>query len=382
MSTLQIGTARALPGHKAWGQLRVREGRKQVRLPVVAINGRKDGEHVVVLANQHGGEYNGVEAIRRFCEEADARYMSGTVIAIPSANPLAAMLMNEFYPEDEPRTEIPKYRGGGNRGPEFDRHTCPYNMNRRWPGKKGGGLLVDRMVYEIWHRAVMAPHRTASLLLDIHCHQSPSAVYATFREDVDVGVASGIRNIIFTRSATKPPHRPYSRIACYNAGIQALTIELGGQRTFNPVSVEDGRLAIFNLLEFWGVLPGPRQYPDETLILDPWRNDIEERQYARPSYMAYNARNRGLVFEYKSSYDRVRKGELVCHVTDPFTGRIAEECRAPMTGALYTPRRAEAPCEKGDRLFAVSIVKKVRPGEYVKRLDAEYCRRHAPRNST
>ena len=377
MSVLQFGTAKARPGEKAWGRLIVKEKRKQVQLPVVVINGRSDGEHVVMIANQHGAEYNGIESIRRFCEEVDPRTLRGSVFAVPSANPQAAMLVNEFWPENVPKSKLPEFRRGRNLSASYDRHKNPYNMNRRWPGRKGA-TLVDRMVYEIWNRAIMAPHRRASLFLDFHCHQSPSTVYAAFREDIDLAVASGIGDVIFTRSAVNPPFRAYSRMACYKEGIHALTVELGGQRTLDPTAVEAGRRLIENLLKFWGMLPGRLDLPKETVILDPWRNDIEKRKFTRPSYAQYNARRRGIVFEYRHAFEAVRKGDLICHVTDPFTGKIVEQCRAAMSGVLYTPPRHEAVCEKGDRLFAISMFRKVSTKEYVKRLDPEKCRRNAP----
>ncbi|MDP6776933.1 MAG: succinylglutamate desuccinylase/aspartoacylase family protein [Candidatus Latescibacteria bacterium] len=378
MAVLEFGTAKARAGQKAWGQLEVREGGKRVRIPTVVVNGREEGEHVVILANQHGAEYNGIEAIRRFCEEVDPRTMKGSVFAIPTANPRAGMLCNEFFPENEPPDRLRAYRSGRNRPPGFDRNACPYNMNRRWPGQKGSGLLVDRVVYEIWNRAVMASHRRASLLVDFHCHQSPSAIYATFRRDVDLGVVTGIPAVIHTRSAAKPPQRPYSRIACYQAGIQALTIELGGQRAFRSVSVEQGRVGIANLLKFWGLLPGRLRLPERTVILDPWRNSMEDHEYARPSYAPCEAQQEGLVVEYQSAYERVRAGDLICQVLDPFTGKVIQEGRADMNGVMYTPPRPEAPCRKGDRLFAVSIARRVRTADYVRKLDAATCKARIP----
>ena len=92
------------------------------------------------------------------------------------------------------------------------------------------------------------------------------------------------------------------------------------------------------------------------------------------------AGRRGVVYEHRHAFGAVRKGELICHIVDPFTGRIVEECRAPMSGVLYTPPRGMAACEKGERLFAISMARRVRTADYVKRLDAEKCRRNVPRN--
>ena len=69
MQSIQLGTACARPGQKTWGQLGVRQGRRCVLLPVVVINGKKSGKHIVLIANQHGKEVNGVESLRRFTKD-------------------------------------------------------------------------------------------------------------------------------------------------------------------------------------------------------------------------------------------------------------------------------------------------------------------------
>jgi len=372
---LKFGSAQAAPGSKAWGQIRVREAGMQARIPTVVINGMKSGEHVLFLANQHGGEVNGIESIRRFVEDVDPKKLRGSVFAVPSANPKAAMLANEYYPEDATPEESERYRGGAYRPPDYDRNVCPWNMNRVWPGRKGGNL-VERVVYEIWNRGVMAPHRRASLLVDIHCHQSDSAVYCTYRQDIDVAVASGVPTAIYTRAGSSDLH--YSRKACRDAGIQSLTFELGRQGRFRPLSVEEGRRGLMNLIKFWGMYPGKLDLPKKVLILDPWRNDIEQKEYARPSCETFTAKKAGLVYLCKGSFEKVKKGDLLYYTIDPATGRVVEEGRSSMTGVMYTPVRSLALVKKGERVCAVSYCRSVSPAEYVKRLNVEDYRNLKP----
>ena len=371
MTTIKCGTAKASAGEKAWGQLLVRQGAKKVRLPVVVINGRAPGEHVVLMANQHGGEINGVESIRRFAEEVDPRRMKGTVFAFPSANPRAALLKNECWPEDDDPGLVARSKGCPYLPKGGDRSSCNYNMNRKWPGKTDG-LLVERMTYEIWNRGIRAPHARASLVLDFHCHQNPSAIYANTASEVELGVVSGIPVVIHTRGGAE---HMYSTVACGLAGIRGMTLELGGQHVLDPVSIEDGRRAIHNLLKFWGLLPGRLELPHEVFILDPWRNDIlKDRAWRRPSWMSHRARHAGLVMFHKRPYERVRKGEVVASITDPFTGRVAEECRAGMSGSLLSLRVEASVCQKGEALFYISMLRRLRAAAYVRGLSPESLR--------
>jgi hypothetical protein len=369
MKMIQCGTAKARSGQKAWGQLVVKRGPKQVRLPVIVINGSAAGEHVVLMANQHGGEINGVEAIRRFAEQVNPRRLKGTIFAIPSANPRAALLANECWPEDDDPGLVAKLRGCPYTGQDQNRNNCKYNMNRKWPGKPDG-LLVERMTYEIWNHAIMAAHARASLVLDFHCHRTPSAVYARIPAEVELGVVSGVPTVIHTRGGIE--HR-LAEVVCGLAGVRSLVIELGGQLVLDPVSIEDGRRSIFNLLKFWGMLPGRPQYPRETLILDPWRNDVlKDRTWRRPSWLDYRVKHTGLVMFHRQPYNLVRKGEIVATVTDPFTGRIVEECRAGMSGVVLNHRISVPVGQKGEAIFRLSMLRqRVRTADYIRRLNPE-----------
>lgn len=350
--TLRFGSAAAAPGRKAFGQLPVREGRKEASLPVCVVNGARPGRHVVILTNQHGTELNGIESVRRFCEAVDPRQMSGTVCAVISANPRAAVAGQPVWTEDDPKAEV-TYSG-------------PYNMNYVWPGRRGG-KVVERAVHEIWTQAILAPHRKADFVLDLHAHQNPTAVYADDHAIADLGVVAGIRNIVVTGRSDKV-HTV--NLACFREGIRCMTAELSMQGVFNGESVDCGITAIRNLLIFHGLLPGRLRLGDEAVILDPWRNDlVKGRAFASPSYMDCIARHDGLVVPFMRTYDLVRKGERIGHVVDPFTGKVVEECLAPMSGAIYNWRTVGSVCAAGGRVATIAIVRRVKPADHIRGME-------------
>ena len=162
---IELGSAKARPGEKAWGQLFVREGKKSVRLAVAVIRGAQPGPHAVLLANQHGAELNGFEAIRRVVEELNPAKVRGTVYALPSMNPRAAMLGEQSWPEDR-HAELVKAYGAGPYKDTKGEYRTPYNLNWIWPGKKGGSL-AERVIFEVWNRAALAPHRRADPLVSL-----------------------------------------------------------------------------------------------------------------------------------------------------------------------------------------------------------------------
>ena len=361
---VELGSASARPGAKAWGQLAVRRGKKSVRLAIGVVHGARPGPHAVLLANQHGMELSGFEAIRRVVDELDPAKLSGTVFALPSMNPRAAMLGEQCWPEKQHARLVRSFGAGPYENAKGDYRT-QHNLNWLWPGKKNGSLAA-RIVFEVWSRAVMAPHRRADLLVDLHAFdiQSPTAVFAEDDVATDLGVASGIPYVVKTRFDGHKTIRVdgftvvSSNTACRNVGIPAVTIELSGQRAIFPASLDQGRAALANLLKHTGILPGGPVLPARTYVLDPWRDEFADRKYARPSHMVHSAKKAGLVIPHRRHYDRVKKGDLVCEVASPYTGQIVESGRAAMSGMLYSMYHGGV-CGRGDRLFTVSTVRTV-----------------------
>ncbi len=356
MNALVFGTASARPGRTAWGQLAVREAGRAVRLPVVVLHGRRPGPHLVFLANQHGEEINGFEAVRRLAAETDPRRLRGTVFAVACMNPRAALAMQQSWLEAH-EGESPRYDAG------LTVWTNPYNLNGNWPGR-AGGTLAQRVVHEVWRRAIWAPHRRADLVLDIHSHQNRTAVYARNPAGAALGLVAGCRFVVISGGEAA---LPTCNAVCVRHGIMAMTIEPQGQRRFYPDGVADALRAMTNLLVFWKMMPGRLALPPEALVLDPWRSQCPWNRATPRSCCTYYARRPGLCLTEKQAYDRVRRGEVICRILDPFTGREVETCRAPMAGALYMLRWGDASVEKGERLFTVSVSRRVRPAAWLQR---------------
>lgn len=276
------------------------------------------------------------------------------------------MLGEQCWPEEQHAKLVKSCGAGPYKSGKGDYRTA-YNFNWIWPGKKSGSL-AQRVIYEAWNRAVMAPHRRADLLVDLHAFdiQTPTAVFAEDDVAVDLGVASGVPYVVKTRFANHKTIRVgaftvvSSNTACRNVGVPAITIELSGQRAIVPGSVDQGIVALSNLLKHTGILSGRPVLPERAYILDPWRNEFEDKKYAQPSYLEHPAKKAGIFVRRKRHYDRVKKGDLICEVVNPYTGQIVERGHAGMSGVIYGMHHLGV-CGRGDRLFTVSVARAVSP---------------------
>jgi len=357
MSTLlKLGTAVSRPGQKKWGQLPIREGKKKVSLPVCVVHGAKPGPHVVVTANQHGQEVNGIEAARRFFLEVDPESVRGTIFAIPSMNPHATLARKQVWTEGDPDQPLPDHYGN------------PYNMNWCWL-RKPGGLLVHAITNEVWHQAICSTQRKASLVIDLHCHEGKSAIYVSNANDpreMTVALASGLQ-YLYLKGGDGDVATLYE--ACKREGITDTTVELHLQHRFNLTSIAEGVRLIRNMLRVWGVLDGKPELLCKVLAMDPWSTVDSKRGGPGKSYVMINARCDGLVVPYRLPLVRVRKGELISEVIDPQSAKVLQSVRAPVTGLLQQAHEFNVVVKKGDRLALFPLKPRtLNPAREIRRL--------------
>jgi uncharacterized protein len=71
-----------------------------VELAVHVIRGAQDGPKLAMVGGIHGDEPLGTEAVRRVLKEIDPEQVSGTIVALPVANPYAFEASKRFTPAD------------------------------------------------------------------------------------------------------------------------------------------------------------------------------------------------------------------------------------------------------------------------------------------
>jgi predicted deacylase len=97
ISELKIGKVEAESGSKASGYLKVCDMPGYVlQLPVLIINGIKDGPVLCMTGGVHACEYCGTETIMRLFNSIDPRRIFGAIVAIPVVNTLAFQLRTPY----------------------------------------------------------------------------------------------------------------------------------------------------------------------------------------------------------------------------------------------------------------------------------------------
>jgi len=245
-AAVEVGTARAEPGHVARGAIRVMTlaGGSAVEIPVAIINGTRPGPVLWIDGAIHGDEPEGPLCCQYLLREVNPQDLTGTLVLVPVIN-------------------VPAYEAAS-RGNPLD--TFSHDMNRIYPGRENG-YFSERIAWahSVWMRKV------ADLEISIHSGGAHSylaeAMFVDERpESVELGTAMG-PGWGCIMSSPNPKGNPMAVMA--EEGKVGITVELGGRSATSPRAfAEVGRKladAVLNVMRHYKMLPGDAKYdPNRT----------------------------------------------------------------------------------------------------------------------
>ncbi|WP_254522129.1 succinylglutamate desuccinylase/aspartoacylase family protein [Natrinema caseinilyticum] len=296
---------------------------------VHTYRGDESGPTLYVQAAQHGREINGTEVLRRFHERLPLETLSGSVIAVPVANPLTFDRVS--YTTPEPLDSVNP------------------NMNRIWPGN-GDGSLHQRMAARLWEYVA-----AADAIVDLHTGSPNMLPHVVYREGDErsrsLAEAFGTDLLLSEQAdedATAEWHRRgfagKLRVAAAEEGIPSITPELAYNKQILETVVDDGVEGLLDVCRYLDLLPGTVPRRDQPIA----RNHLGQ----------VTARESGL-FRPNPSLEvgeSVSEGHSIGTVYHPTTYEPLHEATADRGGILYALTR-EATVTAGDQLASVALVR-------------------------
>ncbi|ELY89486.1 succinylglutamate desuccinylase/aspartoacylase [Natrialba hulunbeirensis JCM 10989] len=282
-----------------------------------------------VQAAQHGREVNGTETLRRFHERLLEEPLSGTIVAVPVANPLTFDRVSYTAPE------------------AFD--SVNSNMNRVWPGDADGSLH-QRMAATLWEYATQA-----DAIVDLHTGSPDMYPHVVYREGDDrardLATAFGTDLLLSEEAnddASEEWHRRgfagKLRVAAAEEDIPAITPELAHSKQIVESAVETGVDGLFNVCRTLELLPGDVIDHDQTVA----RNHLGK--VTTPESGLFRPEPALEVGELISA------GTTLGTVFDPATYEPLATATAERAGVLYALTK-EATVVEGETLASVALVR-------------------------
>ncbi|MCC7413800.1 MAG: succinylglutamate desuccinylase/aspartoacylase family protein [Gammaproteobacteria bacterium] len=263
---------------------------RALNTPVLVVHGHRRGPVLCLTAAIHGDELNGVEIVRRVTSAVDPDALNGTIMGVPIVNLLGLTRGSRYLPDRR-------------------------DLNRYFPGNPRGSA-ASRIAYLFFEQLV----KKCDYLVDFHTGSFMRANLPQLRAD--------LRNddvLAFTKyfGATAVLHhrggRGTLRRAASDAGIPAITFELGEPNTLQLEHVEFGVDAIDTLLDKLGMSTRFRLWSEP-----------------QPVYYAsvwVRAERGGILISSTRLGARIAEGELIGAIVNPLTNDRVDIV-SPMQGRV------------------------------------------------
>jgi predicted deacylase len=330
--TLTVGTAKAKRGELAKGVIRGIElnTSNRIDIPVLVMNGAKDGPTLLVVSTQHGIEIQGVEVIHKVIrEKVDPNQLRGAVIGIPVENPLA--YMHHQYLSWIDNQDL---GGGGSASP--------------LTADKPNGTATERLAHALWTEA----WSKADMVVNIHCNTRPDSLI--FQEILvgnpktkdalwKMAEAFGVTTIV-DETPFEEDSPPTLANLVAKKGVPDLLMELIDGRWISEPSTTAGVKGVLNIMKAFEMLDGEIEPQDGFPIIEgkcKWEGILR-------------ANRGGLIRFLKTPGEFLKKGDKFAEIYDPY-GDVLEEVTIPIDGYIWA-----YPC--GDILGTAGSMQTVQTG--------------------
>ena len=216
-----------------------------IPIPLVQVkNG--DGPTILLMAGNHGDEYEGQVALTRLVRDLEPEQINGRVLLLPMANYPAALAGHRTSPIDDG------------------------NLNRSFPGDPNGNITQV-----IAHYIESELMKMADYAIDLHSggsslHYVPTVLFGDRADETEMEEV-----LRMTRAFAAPYALHFRRsgeivssAAARRQGTIAVTVEMGGSGTVTPAALKVTREGIERVMAEFGILKESNLgAPGETRVL-------------------------------------------------------------------------------------------------------------------
>ncbi|KAF2010798.1 hypothetical protein BU24DRAFT_377465 [Aaosphaeria arxii CBS 175.79] len=300
--------------------LRVGElnGGLPVHVPVFVARGTNDslqtGKKLSLSAAIHGDELNGVRVIQRIFEQLQGQVdtLNGTVIGIPTVNPLGIYLNQR------------NYFTAGDSG-------FFTNVNRVFPGKHPsvGGNGAQLLAYNIWNN-IWGNTSQVDVGLDLHTPSSGDETSLWCYSDWRLPYVERLSKLLQPDTLKIDPGEKGSIETTFVENkIPSITVEMGLAKFWNETLIDRVFDFVNRVMDDLHIIPSN--------ATEPYQPDLSNT-YIINTFEDTHSTYGGFVEQLVHANDPVTKGQAIANIRNPF-GDILETIYSPADGRMFQSPR-------------------------------------------
>ncbi len=287
----------------------------EMNMPIQVVSGKKAGPVLFLSAAIHGDEINGIEIIRRLLHHAALKRLCGTLIAVPIVNIFGFNHKSRYLPDRR-------------------------DLNRCFPGAKSGSL-GGQLAHMVMNEIVV--HCTHAI--DLHTGAIHRSNLPQIRASLEQNEAKELAQAFGTSVIIDAALRDGSlRQAVADLGIPMLVYEGGEALSYDNTAIQVGLKGTMSVMRKIGMLKSTakEKRKNETFV-------------ALSSHWV-RADNSGLLRSYVTLGKRIKKGEVLGVISDPY-GIHEVEVTSKATGLVIGHNRLPL-VNGGDACFHIATFEK------------------------
>lgn len=288
-------------------------------VPVMVAKGSREGKRICLSAGVHGDELSSLDALRRIMAALDPERMSGSVMAVCGISRPAIEYIRPHWPISQ---------SGG----------LSVDINRVWPGDEEGDNAPTRQAGILWQRLFK---NNIDVALDYHTVSTGSDFTLFIFADFRLSEVQRIAQLFPSEQIKNDPGlKGTLETAFIEAGIPALTIEIGAARRFDTRKIELAVEGSLNVLKHYQVIEGALG-----------RTSKQAETFFGDTFETIRATAGGFLELLVDLKDKVSPGQSVAIQRNAF-GDVVATYTANVVGEVAVIAR-DALCEPGARVMQI-----------------------------
>jgi uncharacterized protein len=288
-------------------------------VPLVVAKGAKPGKRVLLISGVHGDEISPVDAVQRTMAALDPAQMSGTVTAVYDISRPAKEAVTRMWPIAQWGSQL-------------------IDLNRVWPGNEEGSNAPTRHAGLVFNRLFKG---NADYALDYHTAATAGDFTAfIFAKMAKPEIRAMAELFPIEQIKNDPGFAGTLETSLVNAGIPALTIEIGGPRSFDRRKIDMFVEGGLNVLKHHKVIGGPMG-----------RTAKDAGVFYGDAFHTVRATHGGYLELKVDLRSKVAAGQVVAVQRNSF-GEVVKEYKTNVAGEISTLQR-DALIEPGTRVVQV-----------------------------
>jgi predicted deacylase len=288
-------------------------------VPLVVAKGAMPGKRVLLISGVHGDEISPVDAVQRTMAALDPAQMSGTVTAVYDISRPAKEAVTRMWPIAQWGSQL-------------------IDLNRVWPGNEEGGNAPTRHAGLVFNRLFKG---NADYALDYHTAATAGDFTAfIFAKMAKPEIRAMAELFPIEQIKNDPGFAGTLETSLVNAGIPALTIEIGGPRSFDRRKIDMFVEGGLNVLKHHKVIGGPMG-----------RTAKDAGVFYGDAFHTVRATHGGYLELNVDLRSKVAAGQVVAVQRNSF-GEVVKEYKTVVAGEISTLQR-DALIEPGTRVVQV-----------------------------